>query len=58
MVEVITMKYDNLYAVLDNEPDAKAYFDKLPGYVREELVIHASKVDSFESMQDYAQNLT
>ena len=52
------MKYKDLYAVMEAEPDAKRYFETLPDYVRETIADRAENVNSFASLKDYAQNLT
>lgn len=52
------MKYPDLNALLQSEPDAKRYFNTLPDYVREHIMSRASNVNSFASLKDYAQNLT
>ena len=52
------MKYSDLYAVLQNEPQAQQYFDELPDYVRDQISTRAGNVNSFESLMDYAENLT
>lgn len=44
--------------LLQNDPSAKAYYDKLPDYVQSHMQTRADKVNSFESMKDYAENLT
>lgn len=54
---MIILKYPDLYAVLNNEPEAKQYFEKLPDYVREQISTRADGVNSFESLRDYADNL-
>ena len=50
-------KYPSLNEVLENECDAKNYFDSLPDYVREQISTRAYVVNSFESLRDYAENL-
>lgn len=52
------MKYSDVYALLKSEPEAKEYFDKLPDYVRQQICTRADNVNSFASLQDYAENLT
>ena len=51
------MKYSDLYALLQQEPKAKRYFDSLPDYVREQIGTRAGNVNSFASLRDYAENL-
>ncbi len=50
-------KYPSLNEVLENESDAKNYFDSLPDYVREQISQRSGGVNSFESLKDYAENL-
>ncbi|MBO5727664.1 MAG: hypothetical protein J6Q14_07460 [Oscillospiraceae bacterium] len=52
------MKYPNLNALLDAQPEAKAYFRCLPDYVREQISARPDGVNSLESLKDYAENLT
>ncbi|MPM54879.1 hypothetical protein SDC9_101662 [bioreactor metagenome] len=51
------MKYPDMYALFDREPEAKRYFDGLPDYVRDQISTRAGGVNSFESLRDYAENL-
>ena len=55
--EVICLKYPDLYAVLADVPEAERYFYALPAYVRDQISTRAQGVNSFESLQDYAENL-
>ena len=50
--------YRDLDALLQNDPNAKHYFDTLPDYVREQIRTRSSGVNSFASLKDFAQNLT
>lgn len=52
------MKYPNLDELLRGEAAARQFFDKLPDYVREQIRTRADGVNSFESLRDYADNLT
>ncbi len=52
------MKYPDLNALLQSEPQAKAYFDKLPDYVQSQIYTRSGNVNSFDSLRDYAENLT
>ena len=52
------MKYPNLIALLDAQPEANAYFRSLPDYVRQQISTRPDGVNSFESLKDYAENLT
>ncbi len=51
-------KYVDLAALLQNEPEARGYYDMLPDYVREQIAERADGVNSFDSLRDYAENLT
>lgn len=52
------MKYPNLNALLNAQPEANAYFRSLPDYVRDQISARPNGVNSFESLKDYAENLT
>lgn len=52
------MKYSDLNALLDAQPEAAAYFRSLPDYVQEQISSRPGGVNSFESLKDYAENLT
>lgn len=51
-------KYHDMYELFQHDQDAKQYFDKLPAYVRDQISTRAENVNSFASLQDYAENLT
>lgn len=51
------MKYSDLYALLESRPDARRYFDSLPGYAQEQIASRAEGVNSYESLVDYAENV-
>ena len=53
----MTLKYTDMYALLADEPEAQAYFDTLPDYIREQMETRAQGVNSLESLKDYAENL-
>jgi len=50
-------KYPNMYELLQCEARAKDYFDHLPAHVQDQIETRFQSVNSFESLQDYAQNL-
>lgn len=52
------MKYPNLNQLLQSEPQAKAYFNTLPDYVQSQIATRPGNVNSFESLRNYAENLT
>ena len=51
-------KYSDLYQLIAEEERAHEYFSKLPDYVQEEIDQRASRVNSFPSLRDCAENLT
>ena len=51
-------KYNDVYSLMEDNPQAKKYFDRLPSYVQEEIKKRAASVNSYESMCHYAENLT
>ena len=52
------MKYPDIYALMEREPEAKRYFNTLPAYVRDQICTRADSVNSLASLKDYAENLT
>ncbi len=48
----------DLYMLLQREPVAKQYFDTLPDYVKKQISTRPGGVTSFESLKNYAENLT
>lgn len=50
-------KYPDMYELFKCDAQAKQYFDALPGYVQEQIKTRAQGVNSFASLQDYAENL-
>lgn len=51
-------KYKELFDLIEQDGQAKQYFNTLPDYVQETLCQRAGRVNSYESLRDYAQNLT
>ena len=51
------MKYNDLQSLIEQDSAAKSYFNELPEYVREHISSRGNNVNSFESLQDYAENL-
>lgn len=51
-------KYASLHALLQDDPRAKRYYDMLPDYVQAQMAPRAEAINSFASLQDYAENLT
>lgn len=51
-------KYTNLQALLRDDVVARRYFSALPDYVQEQLTSRSAGINSFASLEDYAQNLT
>ena len=56
--EVIFMKYANLNALLKADPRAREYFNSLPDYVRQQMASNPGGINSMDSLQTYANNLT
>jgi len=50
--------YLGLNSLLNDDPQAKQYYNNLPEYVREHINTRAHNVNSFNSLKDYAENLT
>lgn len=51
-------KYSGLKELLRQDEEAKAYYNALPGYVRDTMRKRSSGINSFESLRHYADNLT
>ncbi len=51
-------KYGDLKALMDSDRAARMYFDELPDYVKDQLMTRGESVNSFDSLVDYAQNIT
>ena len=51
------MKYQDLYALLADEPEAKKYYNSLPDYVRDQISTRPTGISTLEDLQDYAENL-
>ena len=43
------MKYPDMHALLSQEPEARAYFDALPDYVREQMQTRSQGVNSWRA---------
>jgi len=54
----MSKKYASLDQLLSQNAEARAYFDRLPEYVREQICARSGSVNSLESLSDYADNLT
>lgn len=51
-------KYTDLDELIQNDAEAKSYYEKLPEYVREQMSQRKQGINSFNSLRDYADNLT
>jgi hypothetical protein len=47
-----------LFGLMESDGEARAYYESLPDYVQETIRQRAGNVNSFESLRDYAENLT
>ena len=54
----MSKKYDSLAQLLNSDNRARAFYDSLPEYVRDQIKTRGQSVNSFESLSDYADNLT
>ena len=50
-------QYPNLDGLLKQDTGAKAYWDGLPDYIREQIETRGDNVQSLESLKNYAENL-
>lgn len=51
------LKYPDLHALLQADPEARSFFNALPDYVRDQISTRPGGVNSLESLSDYADNL-
>lgn len=54
----MSKKYESLSQLLQADAKARAFYDRLPDYVRDQIRQRGDSVNSFESLSDYADNLT
>lgn len=50
--------YHDLYQMIQQSSKAKEYYESLPQYVQEAMAPRADSINSFDSLRDYAENLT
>lgn len=50
-------KYPDLNALIQDDMDAKQFYNKLPDYVKDQINQRAHNINSFSSLKDYAENL-
>ena len=53
----MTEKFRSLDLLLAADEGARAYYEGLPDYVREQIGTRADSVNSLDSLRDYAENL-
>lgn len=49
------MKYVDLTDLLEKDPQAKTYFNKLPANVKQQIQSQSKNIDSFDSLRTYAE---
>ena len=49
--------YRDLESMIFSNGDARQYYNELPKGVREQLKPHSSNINSYEVLQEYAENL-
>lgn len=49
--------YPDLNTLLEQEPQAREFFNSLPDYVRSQIETRSGNVNSFASLRDYSDNL-
>lgn len=54
----MSKKYSSLDQLLAQNAEALAYFSGLPEYVRQQIRTRGQSINSYESLADYADNLT
>ena len=50
-------KYSGLNSLIQQDSNAKKYFESLPDYVQESIAQRGDNVNSIASLRDYAENL-
>ena len=50
-------KYSGLNSLLNEDQQAREYFDSLPDYVQGTIAERSGHINSLESLRDYAENL-
>ena len=50
-------KYQNLDALLAGDKKAKALFDQIPQYAKDQIMARGESVNSVESLSDYIDNV-
>jgi len=51
-------KYSNVFELIKSNSEANKFYNSLPDYVKEQIQTRADSVNSFESLQHYAENIT
>ncbi|SCJ23471.1 Uncharacterised protein [uncultured Clostridium sp.] len=51
-------KYSDLYNLIEQDPKASEFYETLPFYVKQAMGYRADHINSYESLCDYADNLT
>lgn len=54
----MSQKYESLAQLLQYDNRARAFYDSLPEYVRDQIKTRGQSINSYESLSDYADNLT
>jgi len=50
-------KYKSVFDLMRANDEARAYYEKLPDYVREQIGTRARSVNTYSGLRDYAENL-
>lgn len=50
-------KYRNMFDLMRANDEARAYYEKLPDYVREQIFTRSNSVNTYAGLRDYAENL-
>ncbi len=51
-------KYSGLQALIQDDSGARAFYNRLPDYVKDQMSAREDSINSFESLRDYVDNLT
>lgn len=57
VIEMASKKYRDLSALLAEDKQARAIFEEIPQYAREQIAERGGSINSVESLSDYIDNI-
>jgi len=51
------LRYKNLKALLDQDDEARAIFEKIPGYAQDQIMARADHVGTTDELRAYVDNV-